>query len=302
MSIECVWDARAELGEGAIWIESEQALYWVDIIKSTLHKFIPSSGEKQTWEHKPNISAVIPTQIHAINSQSVSPVFVATYADGVKLIQDEKTYTLFDPEPELKNNRLNDAYADPYGNLWIGSMHHSIETKTGKFYCVRPDGSHLALPDSYWVTNGPAFDEKNQWIYLVSSKERIILRGKLYSDGHIENLQPWVITKENAGTPDGIAVDSASHLWVTHFGGARVTRYRPDGSIEREIPVPALNTTKCAFGGEDLSTLYITTAKTGMTEQQLQAFPLSGGLFSIKMDGVTGLPAKPYGIKNWPKS
>ena len=294
--MDCVWEAQATLGEGPIWIEQEQALYWVDIFESHLHRYCPSSEKKETWKHEPFISAIIPTDIPAENGEQT---FIATYKDGVKLIRGNHTQTLFDPEPNLKENRLNDAYADHYGNLWIGSMHHSIETQTGKFYCIRPDLTYTALSGDYWVTNGPAFDPINNWIYLVSSQEKTILRGKLHEDGHIENLAPWVITK-GPGTPDGIAVDADQCLWVTHFGGARITRYRPNGAIEREISVPALNTTKCAFGGKDLSTLYITTANVGMTAGQRQEYPLSGGLFATHINGIQGIPTASFAIKTAP--
>ncbi|UQN44270.1 SMP-30/gluconolactonase/LRE family protein [Agarivorans sp. B2Z047] len=294
-TVECIWQAEARLGEGVVWIEQEQALYWVDILKETLHRYQPSSGEQQSWSQKPMISAVLPTQI-----PGESTTFVATYADGVKLLRDGTVYPLLDPEPQLPDNRLNDAWVAPNGDLWLGSMDCQIKQDSGKFYRLTPALSLSSLSEQYWVTNGPTFCDKQGYGYFVDTENFIIKRGKLSNDGNIKELQDWLHVDRSFGNPDGITIDAEQHIWVAHYNGAQVSRYTPEGKLERQIAIPALNVTKCAFGGPKLSTLYVVSAREGMSEQQLRDYPLSGGVFAIELDDIKGITTPTFAIKEYP--
>ncbi|MDO6762617.1 SMP-30/gluconolactonase/LRE family protein [Agarivorans sp. 1_MG-2023] len=293
--VECIWPAQARLGEGVIWIEQEQALYWVDILKESLHRFHPASGQQQTWSQKPMISAILPTQIPGEHS-----TFVATYADGVKLLSNNISYPLIDPEPQLPNNRLNDAWVAPNGDLWLGSMDCQLKQDSGSFYRLSPDLKLNSLAGKYWVTNGPTFSASQAYGYFVDTENFCILRSKLAEDGSLINLENWLEIDRSFGNPDGITIDAEQHIWVAHYNGAQVSRYTPEGKLERQIAIPALNVTKCAFGGPDLSTLYVVTASEGMSEQQLRDYPLSGGVFAVELEGIRGVPTPTFAMTSWP--
>ncbi|GDY24851.1 hypothetical protein AHAT_07410 [Agarivorans sp. Toyoura001] len=293
--VECIWPAQARLGEGVIWIEQEQALYWVDILKESLHRFHPASGQQQTWSQKPMISAILPTQIPGEQS-----TFVATYADGIKLLSNNISYPLIDPEPQLPNNRLNDAWVAPNGDLWLGSMDCQLKQDSGSFYRLSPDLKLSSLAGKYWVTNGPTFSPSQAYGYFVDTENFCILRSKLAEDGSLIKLENWLEIDRSFGNPDGITIDAEQHIWVAHYNGAQVSRYTPEGKLERQIAIPALNVTKCAFGGPDLSTLYIVTASEGMSEQQLRDYPLSGGVFAVELEDVSGVATPTFAMTSWP--
>ncbi len=292
--VDCVWDAKAQLGEGVVWLDQEQAVYWVDIERHQLHRYYPENGNKYSSLLAPAISAVLPTAI-----KSDPPVLVAMFADGVKLIQGKQCWPLLDPEPDLPSNRLNDACCDPFGNLWFGSMEKDIAMVSGAFYHLTPTLECHRLPGVYAVTNGPVFSPDGQLVYLTDSANRTIYRASNNAVGEISNMQPWVTFSPDDGTPDGMAMDSEQHIWVTHWGGFRVTRYTPEGLVDRVIEMPVPNVTKCAFGGPALKTLYITTASADMSEAQLAQYPLAGGLFAVELD-IAGVLPDPFGIQQHP--
>ncbi|MGY5450229.1 SMP-30/gluconolactonase/LRE family protein [Agarivorans sp. MS3-6] len=294
--VECIWPAQAQLGEGVIWIEREQALYWVDIIKESLHRYEPATGKQQTWQQQPMISAILPTQI-----KGEHPTFIATYADGVKLLRNNITYPLIDPEPQAPDNRLNDAWVSPNGDLWLGSMDCAIKQASGQFYRLTPQLKLESLPQKYWVTNGPTFCANQHYGYFVDTENFVILRASISDNGQLDELQPWLEIDRSFGNPDGITLDAQQHLWVAHYNGAQVSRYTPEGILERQIAIPALNVTKCAFGGPNLTTLYVVSARAGMSPQQLNNYPLSGGVFAIELEDIQGLATPEFAMSEWPE-
>ncbi|WP_026960224.1 SMP-30/gluconolactonase/LRE family protein [Aliagarivorans taiwanensis] len=276
------------LGEGPVWLPSEQAIYWVDIIGKTLNYYQPSSQRCQSCPQPNMLSAVLPCE--------PAGQLVGFYEDGIYLIRDgqrdaEPLLELLSDNPDM---RCNDAWVAPTGDIWFGTMDKECARESGNFYRLTPKLELQAMPGSYVVTNGPTFDGDNA--FFVDTEQRQILRGQLDAQGHVVQLNQWVEFSEEQGHPDGIAIDAEHHLWVGHWGGARLSRYRPDGSLEREIPIPALNVTKCAFGGSKLDTLFITTARNGMSEQQLAEYPLSGSLLALKLDDVRGVACPAFSL------
>lgn len=284
--VKSVVDCNNLLGEGVIWIPAEKALYWVDIIDNKLFRFLPKSNKLDIIEAEPNISSFIPT--------SIQELYIATFADGVKLYDGKDFYPIIDPEADKVENRCNDAYADCFGNFWFGTMHNAIKKIDGHYYSLLSNGSVVKNSKSYKVTNGPAFDADT--IYMSLSDERRILKGKIDKSGNIINPKEWVKFDDTMGFPDGMTIDSESHVWVAHWGGSRVSRFTPAGKLDREIYIPVKNVTKCAFGGDNLSTLYITTASEGCSINELEKYPLSGNLFAIEFDGIKGIEPYSYDL------
>jgi sugar lactone lactonase YvrE len=282
--VECIWEARAELGESAIWVDEEQALYFVDGMRGRLLRYSESQGAGEVHRHDGVIGFV---------AQRVGGGFIAG--------MDNKLYKLDTglgtavevacPEPHLPDSQFNDGKVDPRGCLWAGTLDRDCSQPVGSLYHVRKDLSWRAVDHGYLCANGPAFSPDGRILYHTDSMRRTIYQFDLDLDrGVIANRRAFVQFDEQAGLPDGMTVDRDGRLWVAHFGGARVTAFRPDGKTDAVVYVPAPNVTTCAFGGMNGATLFITTSRTWMTETQLREAPLAGGLFAC--EGLaTGIPA-----------
>lgn len=284
-ALQCVWDGHADLGEGVFWHAQEQAVYWVDILQSKLHRLNPDQTV-DSWHFPGQLSAVVPC---------IEGGLLATFENGLHHIDlKSETVTLLHAlETELADNRFNDGCSDTRGQLWFGSMDNKQRDKSGSFYRMDARGhiERQAAFGQFCITNGPAFSADGNWIYFNDSVERRVYRAPLNDRGEAGQPELHIELTEEDGHPDGMCTDSDGGLWVCHFAGGRVTRF-VDGVVDDVIDMPVPNITKCAFGGIDLNTLYITTAATGLDEQQRQAFPLAGGLFAISLP-FQGVPMTP---------
>ncbi|BAK84970.1 SMP-30/gluconolactonase/LRE family protein [Komagataeibacter medellinensis] len=275
----CVWDARAELGEGPVWSVREQALYFVDIVGQAIHRFHPESGQHASW------------------SAPQRPGFVVPVSDGTLICGLKDGLYGFDPasgrfdcmvavERELPGNRINDGCVDSKGRLWFGTMDDGEATPSGALYSVtRGKGRTLDVlrhDEGYVVTNGPAVSPDGTKLYHNHSPAGIIYVFDLAPDGALSNRR--VFARVTDGYPDGVVVDSAGTLWVGAWNGGRVMRFAPDGTELPPIALPAVNVTKVAFGGPDLRTLYVTTARKNTPPDVLARYPQAGGLFSLRVD------------------
>jgi len=195
------------------------------------------------------------------------------------------TEPLASPEPDRPGNRINDGHVGPGGHLYFATMDDCEKAPTGRFW--RWDGAGLtSFGPECVVANGPAVSADGRTLYSVDSVERCVFAHAL--DEHRPGpARLFVRFDEGWGHPDGLACDAEGFVWVCHWGGSRITRFAPDGSIERILPVPTANVTKCAFGGKDLDVLYITTAAGG---RDPHIDPMAGHLFSVHA-GVRGIPA-----------
>jgi sugar lactone lactonase YvrE len=283
----CVWKAAATLGEGPVWIAEAAALYWVDILAPAVCRYTPSTGEQKRWPMPRTVGCLVPR---------VSGGFVAGFKDGLALLDLEgnRLEPLTDPEPDRPGNRFNDGKCDAGGRLWAGTMDDAEQDRCGALYRLDPDGTCTRMDDDYLITNGPAFSIDGSVMYHTDSMERTIYAFDVSADGAVSGKRPFISIPEDAGYPDGMTVDTADHLWVAHFGGARISRFDPEGALVSHVAMPVSNVTSCTFGGPDLDTLYVTTATKGLAPDQRGREPLAGGLFEISMD-VAGLPAARFG-------
>lgn len=277
-SPQCLWDARAQLGEGVFWHPQENAVYWVDILASRLYR-MSADGSQQTWAFPGTLSAALPCATGDL---------VATFRDGVyRLDLTDGTRTrLCALETELPGNRFNDATLDTQGHLWFGSMDDGERHETGRFYRWRQGARPQRLDQlgRFCITNGPAFSLDGRRIYFTDSVNRRIFSAPLDGQGNPGAVEEYARFAARDGHPDGMCSDTEGGLWVCHFGGSRVSRLSAQGEVTAVIELPAPNVTKCAFGGPDYSTLYVTTARKGLDEAELARFPLCGGLFAVEVD------------------
>jgi D-xylonolactonase len=268
---------RCRLGEGPLWSDREQALYWVDILGQAACRLRIADDRVTRWP--------LPDLIGWLIERTDAPGFVAGLGrDVVYLTLDPLTITpIARPEPQLDDHRLNDAKADAAGRIWCGTMQVDCRSESGALFRLDPDGTLSRWDHGYRVTNGPAFSPDGRHLYHTDSLRRIVYRFTLRDDGSLAEREHFIRVDPDSGVPDGMTVDADGGVWIALWGGARVSRYTRDGRLDRSIALPASQITSCAFGGPALDRLYVTSAAEGVDE------PLGGALFELDA-GVAGLP------------
>ena len=279
-----LFDAKSTLGEGPVWDYKKQLLFWVDIEGYRLHQHNRSTETNKEWAFREMIGAAVPKE------------------NGALLLAMEKGLASFDLETEtltkhavLENSdsaiRFNDGKVGPDGAFWIGTMDKGCAPNAGNFYRVAPSfETSLKIPNTS-ISNGLAWtSDKKTFYYIDSATFEIRAFDFTMENGSISNAKTVVEVPNEYGSPDGMCIDDEDMLWVAHWGGNCVRRWNPQtGKVLKKIEVPAPHVTSCCFGGKDLKTLYITTARSGLNEQQLEEYPLSGGLFIYESE-VRGRP------------
>ena len=281
------WECSSLLGEGPIWDERTDTLYWVDIRSKDLHAYTPANQFNRRIPLSVEVGAVAPR---------ASGGLIAATKNGFAIIDPHNgalTY-LADPESDLPENRFNDGAVDMSGNFIAGTMHDLEKHATGKVYCLDGDRQVTPLFGNYVVCNGPAFSPDGSILYFSNSQEREILTFSYDANLHVVGKpKPFAKIEDTYGYPDGLTVDEEGCVWCAHWDGGRVTRYSPQGNILQTIVLPVPLVTNCAFGGPEYNELYITSASWGLNETKLKEHPLSGTLFVAKV-GVRGLPLRQF--------
>jgi sugar lactone lactonase YvrE len=279
----CVLDAKAQTGESPVWVPEEQALYWTDIPGKTLNRFDPATGANRVWP--------MPEEVGSFALREGGGL-IAALRSGFALIDLERGQIerLIDPEADRPENRFNDGRCDRQGRFWAGSMNEPRDARSGALYRLDSDHRCQRMADDVMVANGLAFSPDDRVMYWSDSRALTIWAFDLdAASGEIENRRVFARLEPHQGGPDGAAVDAEGGYWSACYRGARVMRFRPDGTIERKIRLPVSRVTMCAFGGPDLRTLYITSARGGLSAADLEREPLAGGIFALQVD-VAGLP------------
>jgi len=183
---------------------------------------------------------------------------------------------------EPAGNRLNDACTDPWGRVWFGSMDDGESETSGRFYVFDRGEVRPAGPGGIAITNGPAVSAQGDRIYFTDSARQKILVAELSASGAGEvRLFADTGALLPSAYPDGPVVDAEEHVWTALYAGSCVARFSPDGELVANVPIPARDITKMAFGGKDLQTTYVTSATKNMSAQDLATFPLAGSLFAF---------------------
>ncbi len=279
---QSVLSVGATLGEGPIWVAREAALWFVDIKGHRIHRYDPALDVGRSWAAPGQVGWIVPTN---------DGLFAVGLQSGVHRFDPARgSFTLIHaPEGHMPGNRQNDACVGPDGALWFGSMDDAEEADSGYFYRFHKGVCAEAGLPAVSITNGPALSPDGKILYHTDTLGKRIWRTDVAPDGTVGNTRLFARIEEDAGYPDGPTVDAEGCLWTGLFGGWAVRRYDPAGQLMREIRFPVANITKIAFGGDDLTTAYATTARKGLDMTALTSQSLAGDLFAFD-PGVAGLP------------
>lgn len=277
-SIEQAVAATAELGEGPTWDAARGHLIWVDILGSQVHGYDPSTGDRTVLPTHQHVGAAKPRDTGGL---------VVNLRDGIGLYDTAGGFTWLHHDP-VPDRRGNDAAVAPDGALWAGTMRYDEAPAGGTLTRIAPDGTVDRVLHDVTVSNGIAWSPDHRLMYYVDSPTRRI-DVFTYADGQVTDRRPWVEIEPGAGWPDGITVDADGAVWVALWDGGSLRRYTPSARLDKVIKLPVRRPTACAFGGNDLTDLYVTTARTGLSEPE----PLAGSLLVLSGIGQ-GLPQPPF--------
>ena len=281
--VECVVDCQNTLGEGVYWSVEEQKLYWVDIEQSEFRSYDPASGKTEVWQTPERVGSFAFRQHGGLLVAFESGLDFWDPAGG----QRER---IQDFEPELSTTRTNDGRCDRQGRFIVGGMNEADDGKPiSNVYRLDHDLIGHQIISNVTCANSTCFSPDGTVMYFADTPTGQIWAYDYDVDsGAVTNRRVFTDFSDQPGMPDGSIVDAEGFLWNAQWNGYRVVRYRPDGTIDRIVAIPVMNPTCVAFGGKDLDILYVTTARYLMTAEQIEAEPLSGGLFAVEVD-VKGL-------------
>ncbi len=275
------------VGESIIWCEAEQALYWVDIGSKRIQRLVPETGAHAVWD-----TPDFPTSIGLRKDGG----FIVGLRREVCLWRPGGAFETFAvPEPDLPDNRLNEGCVAPDGSFWVATMQNNLNSdgspramdrKSGAIYRIAPEGTVTQLtPREYGITNTMAWTSDDRFFFADTPANEIYLFDCDPASGALTNRRTIVAGFER-GLPDGSCLDAEDTLWNCRVvGGASVARFSPEGSLLDLIELPVSWPTSCTFGGPDLTTLYVTSARFTMTPEHLAAHPLEGSLLAIERAG-----------------
>jgi sugar lactone lactonase YvrE len=277
MQVELLFDARAELGEGPFWDVRTQTLHWLDVLKKRIY-----AGSDLLAQLDEFVGCAAPRRDGGF--------ILALKNSLVDLKPDSAKPTLLASVSEPVHNRFNDGKCDPAGRFLAGSMDHNEVEASGALYSYNGK-TVTTLLTGIRISNGLTWSPDHKTFYYIDTPTRQVTAFDYdLATGQIAEPRAAVRIPDGMGWPDGMTSDTDGNLWIAMWGGAQVTKWDPrTGQLLEQIPVPALQSSSCIFGGADLNELYITSARKGMSEADLQKYPLSGGLFKV-VTKVTGMP------------
>jgi sugar lactone lactonase YvrE len=282
MSVEVFAEHADELGESPLWSHAEQALYWIDIGAKQLYRRT-LRGDQAQW--------TIPGR----------PGFVESGSEGALLLGFGEEISVFTPASATlkrlmslnlpRGVRFNEGRADPKGRLWFGSMQDNygpggipiaIERSVGQLFRLDLSGIVSAVQEGIGIANTLVWSPDETRFYSADSvKGSIFVYDYDAGTGHVANKRLFYHAPA-LGVPDGSAMDTDGCIWNARWGAGKVVRITPSGDLDQELEIPALQPTSCAFGGPDRSTLFVTSARLGLTPEQLAEQPRSGSVFAIE--------------------
>jgi sugar lactone lactonase YvrE len=273
--------AEADVGEGPVIDRRSGRLCWVDILEGLLHESDLTDGDQRT--------TALGTVVGAIAPRERVDGFAVAVADGLGFWADGRL-TITEavlPEP---HRRMNDAKCDSRGRLWAGSTHMQFTPGVGQLHRWDGRSPSTVMASGYTLPNGLGWSHQDTTMYLIDSFTNTLLHAPYRPDeGEIGDLT--ALCRIEPGLPDGLAVDLDGSIWVAIWSGAEVRRYDPTGTLTATVALPVTQPTSCAFGPD--GTLYITSARNGLSPQELQRQPHAGSVFALATN-TGGVPVNAF--------
>ncbi len=291
MTVETVLHAHATIGESPTWVAEEEALYWIDVKAPALHRYLPADGTTRTW--------TLTSDVGGFALMEGGSALVALREGLYRLDLDTGTLNQLAPPPfDSSLFRFNEGACDTKGRFWVGVMFDPLEgsppKRSGRLHSFTFDGGLRIEPDAAGLHNGMAWSADGRTFFLSHSYTREIIAFDYDMDGgRISNRRIFATIPKELGIPDGAAIDSDGGYWCALHGGNKLRRFNSDGSVDRDIDLPVSQPTMCAFAGEGLATLYITSASDHMTQAEKTQQPLAGALFRL-LPGQKGIRRQPF--------
>jgi sugar lactone lactonase YvrE len=281
--VETAVAAADMLGETPLWCDRSGRLWWIDIDRQLHQSFDPATGAHETTHY----------DCRSLGSQALTSDGSHILAYDLSLRRRDQAggspHHFCDVEQGL-DNRLNDGRVDARGRLWIGTMDNELHRPNGALYRIDGDGAVTRMFGEVIVSNGIAFSPDSRTLYFTDTRRYCTWSFDFdLDDGTIGNRRLFADYTASGERPDGACVDVDGGIWTAFFSGGRIARYRPDGTIDTIIPMPVTNPTCVCFGGEDLKTMFVTSARKFLDPVQLSREPDAGHLFAIQ-DIAQGLP------------
>jgi sugar lactone lactonase YvrE len=276
-AFSCVLDIRASLGECPLWSPAEQALYWVDINAPSLNRFDPKSGG--------NVAMPMPEAIGSYAFRE-SGGFVVALRSGIWLCdaQGRLERCVAEAPYDVRRYRFNDGRCDPQGRFVVGTMNEAQDGPSATLYRVDRDFTITALFSDMTISNGLAWSPDGRTMFHSDTPARTVHAFDYdAATGTPRNGRVFARWSGASQRPDGGTTDAAGHYWSAFYGDARLVELAPDGTRVADHPLPAMCPTMCAFGGPDLRTLYVTTARQKRDAAELARYPQSGGIFAKRV-------------------
>jgi xylono-1,5-lactonase len=285
-----IWEPTLNLGEGAMWHAQSGRFFFVDIHGKAIHAWHPESKAKQSWATPERVGWLVPSQDGVSFIAGFQSGFVRVWLDAELRIE-----RMVSPHPGQPDMRLNDAKADPQGRIWAGSMNNIDPSRSdGQLARLDPDRRCTIVAKDIHIANGPAIAHDGSWMLHTDSYRNTVSRYTISAQGELSHATVWKVFGEAEGSPDGMTVDRDGNVWIAFWGGACIRQFTPPGDLIKTLELPAPNITNLCFGGEQLDILLVTSARNGLTAQELERYPLSGSVFALQV-GVRGVAPCCYG-------
>ena len=285
--VEVVLDTHAAIGESPTWCAAQSVLYWIDVKEPALHRYDPQGGAARRWPLASDVGAfALDEDLDGAVVALRTGLFHLDFASG--------SQTLLSPPPfDPALHRFNEGACDSHGRFWLGMMFDPLEPGAcaplaGSMQSYTRAGGLRAEPDAAELHNGMAWSADGGRFFVSHSQAGVVWSFASASDGTISDRRTFATISASDGIPDGAACDTDGGYWCALHGGGRLRRYTRDGAIDRDITLPVSQPTMCAFAGDELDTMYVTSAAHGLSAGQRLREPHAGALLRLR-PGRTGV-------------